>query len=68
MSSFYLYYAYGLETEEITVSSPYYDFATNDLILTLAKPVYVSDSFVGVVGTDIPLSELVNAIGDVTIG
>ncbi len=91
MSSFYLYYAYGLQTEEVTVSTPFISFSSGKLTVTLSKPVYVDNSFVGksppppppsllpptqhtlthysgVVGTDVPLDELLAAVGDVTIG
>ncbi len=47
MSSFYLYYAYGLQTEEITVSTPFISFSSGKLTVTLSKPVYVDNSFVG---------------------
>eukprot|EP01084_Bolivina_argentea_P291596 501158_1 len=74
MSSYYLYYAYGgleqsSEEESIIITSPYIDFDTSVIMVTMAMPVYFNNTyFVGVVGTDIPLRFLSDAIGDITIG
>eukprot|EP01083_Nonionella_stella_P214791 773620_1 len=73
MSSYYLYFAYGnngdAERDNIIVTSPYLGFTTNVLMITMALPIYVNKTyFVGVVGTNIPLSFLSDAIGDITIG
>ncbi len=47
MSSFYLYYAYGLQTDEVFVSPPSISSSTGKLLITLAKPVYVDSRFIG---------------------
>eukprot|EP01084_Bolivina_argentea_P291597 501159_1 len=79
MSSYYLYYAYGFVSEysskyeNIIVTSPYIDPSSGISMITMAMPVYIdvknnNKIFVGVVGTDIPLSVLSDTIGDITIG
>eukprot|EP01084_Bolivina_argentea_P003407 6391_1 len=73
MSSYYLYYAYGgsdqTEDETIVITSPYIDYDTGNIIITMSMPVYINSTyFVGVVGTDIPLQFLSDSIGDITIG
>eukprot|EP01083_Nonionella_stella_P183564 663804_1 len=74
MSSYYLYYAYGgsssnTESDDIIVTAPYLDWDTDVVMITMALPVYINNTyFVGVVGTDIPLSFLSDVIGDITIG
>eukprot|EP01083_Nonionella_stella_P109494 319344_1 len=72
MSSYYLYYAYGGSArgdEDIILTSPYLDFDTKTAMITMAMPIYLNDTyFMGVVGCDIPLHFLSDAIGDITIG
>eukprot|EP00485_Elphidium_margaritaceum_P006577 CAMPEP_0202689004 /NCGR_PEP_ID=MMETSP1385-20130828/4377_1 /ASSEMBLY_ACC=CAM_ASM_000861 /TAXON_ID=933848 /ORGANISM="Elphidium margaritaceum" /LENGTH=1091 /DNA_ID=CAMNT_0049344079 /DNA_START=25 /DNA_END=3300 /DNA_ORIENTATION=- len=69
MSSYYIYYAFGDASQSMVVSAPYLDFSTGLLMVTMAMPVYIDDAyFIGVVGTDIPLTFLSDAIGDVVIG
>eukprot|EP01083_Nonionella_stella_P187572 689514_1 len=73
MSSYYLYYTYGggssNSDDDIILTSPYLDFDTDVVMITMAIPVYMDETyFVGVLGTDIPLSFLSDAIGDITIG
>jgi len=71
MSSFYLFYASGnADTNaSLTVTSPYFDFSTGTPMITMALPVYIDNvHFVGVVGIDLPLTLLSEAIGDVVIG
>eukprot|EP01084_Bolivina_argentea_P291599 501162_1 len=75
MSSYYLYYAHNRNNvgnsneDNIIFTSPYRDFDTNILMITMAMPVYIDNKyFVGVVGADIPLTFLTDSIGDITIG
>ena len=71
MSSYYLYYAYGAAStnNDMVVTSPYLDFATRVPMITMALPVYIDDIyFIGVVGIDLPLTFLSDALGDVVIG
>jgi len=69
MSSYYMYYALGdTANNDMVITSPYLDFATGAAMITMALPVYFSDYFVGVVGIDLPLTFLSEAIGDVIIG
>ena len=70
MSSYYLYYAYGdiQDNRDIVVTSPYLDYSTGQPMITMSLPVYFRNYFIGVVGTDIPLSFLSEAVGDVMIG
>ena len=70
MSSYYLYYAFGgsAEGSEPVMTSPYLDFSTRMAMITMALPVYFEQHFVGVVGIDLPLNVLSEAIGEVTLG
>ena len=70
MSSYYLYYAYGDDesNNDLVVTSPYLDFGTGMAMVTMALPVYFEEHFVGVVGIDIPLTFLSEAIGEVVLG
>lgn len=70
MSSYYLYYAYGEDSanRDLVVTSPYLDFTTGAAMVTMAQPVYYDDFFVGVLGIDIPLTFLSEAIGEVVLG
>eukprot|EP01083_Nonionella_stella_P024949 68716_1 len=69
MSMFYNYYALSQDINtQVTVSPPYFSFSTGDIQITLSLPVFINGSFIGVLGTDIPLDILENAIGDVPIG
>jgi len=71
MSSYYLYYAFGdaASNNDMIVTSPYLDFGTSVVMITMALPVYIDDLyFVGVVGIDLPLTLLSDSIGDVVIG
>ena len=70
MSSFYLYYAYGngADDNDIVVTSPYLDFSTGVAMITMAKSVYFEGYFIGVVGTDIPLTLLSDTVGEVVLG
>ena len=69
MSSYYLYYAYGdaQHNDDMVLTSPYLDYSTGQSMITMSLPVYFQDYFIGVVGTDIPLSFLSEAIGDVVL-
>eukprot|EP01084_Bolivina_argentea_P083434 151053_1 len=69
LSAYFLYYSYGSEGRNIIVTSPYLDFDTKTIMITMTKSVYIDEKyFVGVVGTDIPLTFLADAIGDITVG
>merc|ERR1719295_213147 len=70
MSSYYLYYAYGdvEDNSDLVVTSPYLDFGTGVAMITMAMPVYFDEFFIGVVGIDIPLTFLSEAIGEVVLG
>eukprot|EP01083_Nonionella_stella_P276342 938905_1 len=71
MSSYYLYYAHKdpASEPELIFTAPYLDFDTSVVMITMALPVYINDTyFVGVVGADIPLDIFSQAVGDVTIG
>ena len=47
-----------MNRNEIIVSSPYIQFNTNELMITVAKAVYVNNEFVGVIGTDMTIRVL----------
>ncbi len=47
MSSFYLYYAYGLQTDDIFISPPFISFSSGKLLIVLVKPVYIDHRFIG---------------------
>jgi len=70
MSSYYLYYALGdsESNTDMIVTSPYMDFSTGVVMVTMAMPVYFNAYFAGVVGLDLPLTYLAEQIGDVIIG
>eukprot|EP01083_Nonionella_stella_P109493 319343_1 len=71
MSQYYLYYAFGGVSDDdgIVLTSPYLSFSTGVVMCTMAMPVYIDNTyFVGVVATDLPLSLISDAIGDITIG
>ena len=70
VSSYYLYYAFGesYNNSDLAVTSPYLDFSSGVAMITMALPVYFEEFFIGVVGVDIPLTLLSEAIGQVVIG
>ena len=70
MSSYYLYYAFGdaSDNSDVVVTSPYLDFSTKVAMITMALPVYFEEHFIGVLGIDLPLNVLSEAIGEVTLG
>ncbi len=49
-------------------TSTYQDPAGNGLITTLSIPVYVNDTFLGVVGADIKLEQIARTIANVKVG
>ena len=68
--SYYLYYAFGnaQDNSDVVVTSPYLDFSSGVAMITMSLPVYFEDFFIGVVGVDIPLTFLSEAVGDAVIG
>jgi len=70
MSSYYLYYAYGAadSADDLVITSPYLDFSSGAAMVTMALPVYFEQFFVGVLGLDLPLSFLSEAVGEVVLG
>merc|ERR1719295_563917 len=70
MSSYYLYYAFGdaSDNSDVVVTSPYLDFSTGVAMIPMALPVYFEEHFIGVLGIDLPLNVLSEAIGEVTLG
>eukprot|EP01084_Bolivina_argentea_P034907 64660_1 len=68
MSSYYLFYSHG-GLNDIIFTSPHQSILNDVIVISMAMPVYINNTyFAGVVGTDIPLSVLTDAIGDITIG
>eukprot|EP01083_Nonionella_stella_P316929 1151756_1 len=70
VSSYYLYYVHGGGSgSTIRITSPYLDAQSGVVLVSMSMPVFIDDTyFAGVVGTDIPLTALSDAIGDVTFG
>eukprot|EP01083_Nonionella_stella_P159128 518794_1 len=70
ISSYYLYYTHGQPSSStVRISSPFVDPQSGVVLVSMSMPVFIDDTyFAGVVGTDIPLTALSDAIGDVTFG
>lgn len=49
-------------------TEPYVDTATGQMIITAAKPVYQNQSFLGVIGIDIAIDQLIAIVNKVKIG
>jgi signal transduction histidine kinase/HAMP domain-containing protein len=47
---------------EVKVSEPYYDWSTNDLILTFTSPFYYNNEFQGVMSNDVFITTIVQDI------
>jgi methyl-accepting chemotaxis protein len=62
------WYTESLRTREISLSSPYVDGVTGDLVISLTRPLYLKNgSLFGVMGIDIGLSYLVELVSQQNI-
>lgn len=59
------WYQDAVKNNGITYTAPYIDTATALLVVSASKPYYVNGTLGGVIGLDVNLSELVNAINDI---
>ncbi|RKO64580.1 methyl-accepting chemotaxis protein, partial [Campylobacter sp. P255] len=46
------------KTNDVFITSPYVDKATNQYVITYTKAVYKNNNFIGVIGIDIPIDTL----------
>ena len=59
------WYLEALNKNEIVISDPYFDIATNDAVVTFSTEIYSNNERIGVLAVDIVLSdinELINAV------
>lgn len=63
MSTYYVFYAYGIVGRSATWTAPYVDANGLGLMVTGAIGVYLDGNLLGVVGIDITVAEIVNEIG-----
>ncbi|HSH35712.1 cache domain-containing protein [Schnuerera sp.] len=55
-------------TDDVVMSSPYIDFRTGDITVTLSKAIKEGDRLVGVLGSDIFIDHLVEIISNLELG
>lgn len=55
-------------TDDVVVSSPYIDFRTGDITVTLSKAIKKGDELVGVLGSDIFVDHLVEIVSNLELG
>ena len=53
---------------KVNVTDAYLDSVTDGLVVTVATGIYEGNTMVGVVGMDIPLDSLMQALADISIG
>lgn len=61
-----LWYKDAVRSGEFSISKPYSDAITSDLVLTLSIPVYKEDSLLGVFGVDFFMKDIVQNIAKIT--
>ncbi|MBN2899866.1 MAG: methyl-accepting chemotaxis protein [Clostridia bacterium] len=63
------WYQAATDAKELIWTEPYADFTTNELVITVANPVYGSgNSLEGVIGMDIKMTEMANEMNALKIG
>jgi methyl-accepting chemotaxis protein len=60
------WYKLAKEAGKTIVQAPYVDFATSEMCITIASPVYVNNKLEGVLGADILLTEINEMIEEIS--
>ncbi len=63
-----VWYQNALATDDVTVSSPYVDFRTGDVTITISKAIKKGGSLIGVIGSDIYINNLIEIISRLDLG
>lgn len=61
------WYKEAVQKDGLIVTAPYLDASTNEMIVTIAKPIKVNGEIAGVVGSDINVSFLTNLVKEAKV-
>ncbi|MDR9827901.1 methyl-accepting chemotaxis protein [Vibrio sp. FNV 38] len=62
------WYKEAVAARKQIITSAYRDAVTNELLITIAEPVSINGQFVGVIGADVLLDELVSDVINLNVG
>lgn len=62
------WYKDALSTDDVTVSSPYIDFRTGDVTITISKAIKKDGKITGVLGSDIFVNHLIEVVSSLELG
>ncbi len=62
------WYKAAQNTDDVVVSSPYVDFRTGDITITISKAIKKNGRLVGVLGSDIFINHLVEIVSSLELG
>lgn len=62
------WYAPAVANGKATLSEPYIDASTQDLVITIAAPVYRNGELLGAVGLDMALTRMMEIMGSLKLG
>lgn len=60
------WYKDTMKNGKVTYTTPYVDTITGDMVITIAVPIEEEGKKIGVAGADIKISELINAVNEIT--
>lgn len=61
------WYKLASNSRDVVVTKPFLAASTGQLTVTIAKPLYISNEFVGVVGASVSLSNLTKDVSDMNV-
>lgn len=61
------WYQQAKEADAMIVTDPYVDFATGNMVISVAYPVKRDGKIIGVTGADIEIAELVDLVGQISV-